>query len=398
MTVRVIIVENPLDSRDWEDFEVEAAIPFMMKHFRTWPGGARIYDMDGVGLDSLLRAGELLTGNGLAARDVTPRDEAGVDRLGTLNGPLVVAVAPADPITAIIAVVAVIVAVVATLLLMPKMPTVNNSQPSANNTLAGRSNTARPGSRIEDIFGTVRSIPSLLQVPYRTFLNNLELEIAYMCVGRGSYDLADVRDGDTALSAIAGAAAHFYGPDTSPNFGDTQLSIGTPIDDPVLSVSKVEAVNGQILRPPNANFIKGDGDIRFVAPDTIQRLGGYRDLRRRSHRFEAGQFQLSRYRDAGRPLRHLYRPIGDDEPDRPVEPGDRQSVVGQYRRARRCNNLCEPVSVDQRRAMGRSLRLRPRQPRSRLCQLRRPERSVRGQQEGETVLPDRNRIGRDHAD
>jgi hypothetical protein len=278
MTVRVIIVENPLDSRDWEDFEVEAAIPFMMKHFRTWPGGARIYDMDGVGLDSLLRAGELLTGNGLAARDVTPRDEAGVDRLGTLNGPLVVAVAPADPITAIIAVVAVIVAVVATLLLMPKMPTVNNSQPSANNTLAGRSNTARPGSRIEDIFGTVRSIPSLLQVPYRTFLNNLELEIAYMCVGRGSYDLADVRDGDTALSAIAGAAAHFYGPDTSPNFGDTQLSIGTPIDDPVLSVSKVEAVNGQILRPPNANFIKGDGDIRFVAPDTIQSTGSEVDF------------------------------------------------------------------------------------------------------------------------
>lgn len=274
MTVRVIIVENPLDPREWVDFEVEEAIPFMMKHFGTWPKGARIYDMEGVGLGALSRASELLTGNGLASRDVTPRDEAGVERLGTLNGPLIVAVAPADPITAIITIVAIVVAIAVSLLLAPKMPSVNNSQPSANNTLSARSNQARPSSRIPDIFGTVRSIPDLLQVPYREFLNNLELEIAYMCVGRGSYDLDDVRDGDTALTSIAGAAAHFYGPNTSPNYGDPQLSIGTPIDDPVLAVSKVESVNGQILRPPNANFIKGNSNIRFVAPDTIQSTGG----------------------------------------------------------------------------------------------------------------------------
>lgn len=272
MTVRVVILENPLDPRQWEEHEVEDLREFLVERFTVWPETARLYDMEG--FDQLDRAaGELMT-TVLAGRDITPRDEAGVERLADLPGPFIVAVAPADPITAIIAVVAVAVGVAAALFLMPKIPEINNVFQSPNNTLSDRTNQARPEGRIPDIFGTVRSTPDLLAVPYKVFDNNLEVEVSYLCVGRGSYDVAEVRDGDTLISEIAGSGATFYGPGTSPNGGTPQLVLGSPIGEPVYSVGKMNEVNGQVLKPTNSNFVKGDSNIRFVYPDQIQATGG----------------------------------------------------------------------------------------------------------------------------
>lgn len=272
MSIRVVIVEDPLDPRKWEDNEVEDARDFLMERFGTWPVGARIYDMEGFELVDRA-AGAMLT-NVLASRDVTPRDEAGVERLGQMRGPLLVAVSPADPITAIIAVVAIAVGVAAAVFLMPKIPTGNNTYQSPNNTLSARTNQARPGGRIPDIFGTVRSTPDLLSVPYKMFVNNLEVEMGFMCVGRGAYLIDDVRDGTTPLGAISGAGAAFYGPGTSPNSGDApQLQIGTPIDEPVYAVAQMNEVNGQVVKPPNNNFLRGDSNVRFVAPDRVEYTG-----------------------------------------------------------------------------------------------------------------------------
>ncbi len=118
-------------------------------------------------------------------------------------------------------------------------------------------------------------MPDLLAVPYSIFDNNQEIEISYMCVGRGNYSIDEIRDGDTLISAIAGAGIEVYGPYTSPNSGDPpQIQIGTPIDQPVLSVTRLNEVNGQVLRPPNSNNVRGDEEIRFVYPDTIEREGG----------------------------------------------------------------------------------------------------------------------------
>jgi hypothetical protein len=278
VTVRVIIVENPLTPGNWEDIETLDVGELLIERFPSgWPSTAAIYDLEGL-TDIDRVAGSIGFSQVLAGRNVTPVDEESVERLRQLPGPFLVAVGPADILTIIITIVAVVVAVGLSLLLMPKVPVPSNVYQSPNNTLSGRSNTARPNNRIPDIFGSVRSIPDLLAVPYRMFVNNLEVEIALMCVGRGSYDLTDVRDGDTLISAISGAGATFYGPNSSPNAGDPQLQIGTDIDAPVLSVQKMNEVNGQVLRAPNSNFVRGDNNIRFVAPDIIESSASDVDL------------------------------------------------------------------------------------------------------------------------
>jgi hypothetical protein len=104
------------------------------------------------------------------------------------------------------------VLIAATLLLMPKVPSMDNQQAqSPNNGLAARSNRSRPNGRVPDIFGQVRSIPDLIGLPYRVYEEHRELEIAYMCIGHGAYDVTDMRDGDTLLSEIPLASAAVYG-------------------------------------------------------------------------------------------------------------------------------------------------------------------------------------------
>lgn len=266
--ISVGIVTNPLDPRTWEEYQADDARQLLVERFSSWPSSARIFDLEGFG--DWRRAAALIDPAVLASRDVTPRDEAGVERLGQLHGPLLVTIPPADPLTAIIAVVAIAVGVAAAFLLMPKLPSAGR-QPSPNNSLSDRANQARPNQRIPDIFGTVEATPDLLMVPYTIFENNREVEVAYMGVGRGSYAITRVRDGDTALASIAGASAAIYGPNTSPNSGDApQLQIGAPIPDPVRSVVKLNEVNGQTLKPTNLNQVQGEDSIRFVYPDRIE--------------------------------------------------------------------------------------------------------------------------------
>jgi hypothetical protein len=272
----VVFATNPLEPETWEECQTDDLGALLRHKFPLWPAMARIYDLDGIGRPERLAG--LLDGSALAARDLTPPDpaasptsfSAAVTALERAQGPLLVAIPPADPLTAAITVAVTLLAVAVGLFLIPKPAALNNT-PSNNKSLSDRSNKARPNARIPDIFGTVRSVPDLLSVPYRRFENNVELELAYMCVGRGAYDLADVRDGDTLLASVAGAAAAFYGPNTSPNSGDSpQLQIGDAIADKVLSVVALGSVNGQLLKPSNANNARGDDNIRFVYPDQIQ--------------------------------------------------------------------------------------------------------------------------------
>lgn len=275
---RLVFAENPMDPRDWEAVETEDTLAYLFDRYRgQWPPATRIFNLEG--FDEVERAAGPVLGAVLGSRDVTPTDEASIDRLARLEGPLLVATAPGDPITAIIAVVAVLLGVAASLFLIPKAPDIGNETfKSPNNALSDRKNRPRPTERIPDIFGTVRSTPDLLAVPYRQFVNNLEVEVSYMCVGRGAYEISDVRDGDTLLGELAGAGASFYGPDTSPNSGVPQLEIGSPIDDPVLSVVVINEVNAQVLRPTNAGYVKGNASVRFTAPDLIETNDGSLDF------------------------------------------------------------------------------------------------------------------------
>lgn len=251
---RVRLYDDPLDLSSSTEHCPDSLLDFLADRFPTWPPTARLYK-----------------GAVAVENDVTPACEGQVEQLRAA-GPdelYSVVVYPAGPIAIAMIVVGVLV-VAAMMLLMPKIPGQGSMPESANNSLGARANKARPGGRIADIFGQVISIPELLTVPLLQFENNLEVETCYMAVGRGAYDVADMKDGDTPLVLIAGAGATIYGPNTSPNSGAPQASVGVAVTAPLLDVIKLNEVNGQILDAPNANAVHGNGDIRFVAPNAIQ--------------------------------------------------------------------------------------------------------------------------------
>lgn len=257
----VTLAINPLDPETWTNHEVGDIREFLMEEFEEWPSTARIYHKQVS-----------------SATDITPSSEAEVERLGELEGPFYVIVYPAEPVTIIYALVAIlVVAVVVMAQQQPPTPTLRNTQSqSPNNELSERSNKPRPNARIPDIFGTVRSTPDLLAVPYKIFVNNEEVEYSYMCVGRGYYEVPEleVRDDTTRAVDIAGTSVEVYSPFTSPNSGDApQLRIGNAINTPVLNVVRSNAVNGQVLRAPNDQFLRGENYIRFSAPNEIQLNG-----------------------------------------------------------------------------------------------------------------------------
>lgn len=134
----------------------------------------------------------------------------------------------------------------------PAMPAnVNRTQASPNNALAERSNQLRMLQRVEDIYGTVKSIPSLMMQTYEKYLLNQKYEYGYYCISRGYCDVAELRDGDTLLADITGAAAAVYEPFTSPNSGSALIQIGDPIIDDILSVARVAAIDGLTLKALN---------------------------------------------------------------------------------------------------------------------------------------------------
>jgi hypothetical protein len=256
---RVRIIGDPFDLSTYSEHKVDDVLGLLREQFPTWPETGRLY-RDSVAVEN----------------DVTPRTEEEVTALEEYDGDglFYVVVYPGDPITAIVTVVATLALTAAILLfLTPKIPNMPDAAESSNNSLGQRVNKARPNGRIEDIFGEVISIPTLLTVPLLVFDDNLEVEHCYMAVGRGSYEISDVKDGDTPISQIAGAGVRFYGPGTSPNSGAPFYSVGAAITMPLLDVLKSNEVNGQALRSPNSNSVSGNADIRFVYPDQIQRTG-----------------------------------------------------------------------------------------------------------------------------
>lgn len=237
MSKTVTIIRRPFDLGEPGAVEkikdVVSVREAIRSAFPSWPASARIYD-----------------GAIAQARDVTPAVPADVDHLECLdNDEVFVVVYPGDPITIILAVVAV-AAIAATFLLLPTIPSFGNEQAnSANNQLTDRQNRARPNGRIPDIYGTVRSTPDLIATPYTIFESNREIEVAYMCIGRGEFSISSVRDDSTLVSSIPGSSVEIYGPGTSPNSGTPQMTIGAAIGRPVRTVKRITSVNGQVLEP-----------------------------------------------------------------------------------------------------------------------------------------------------
>ena len=134
----------------------------------------------------------------------------------------------------------------------------NRTTKSPNNQLGARDNQVRVLERVEDIFGRVKSIPSLMMPTYFKYVNHRQVEYGYYCVGRGYYDVSELRDGDTLLSDFNRASAAVYAPFTSPGHGAPQMQIGAAITDPVLTAQRNEQVDGITLQPLNKLQIVGE--------------------------------------------------------------------------------------------------------------------------------------------
>lgn len=234
ITIRVH--RHPLDGESPRMFEARSIGEWLLEHYGPAPAhGVYVY-----------------AGEPSAETDLT----GNVPALLKNDAPLyVVLEAPGEPIslTAILTNLAVsmVISVIAQSLFAPDKPLANRTQESPNNALANRENRVRIMERVEDIFGTVRSFPTMLMPTYRKYIDHQEVEYGLYCVTRGYATVSDVKDGDTLLSAIEGASAAIYRPFASPNSGTPILTIGDPISDPVLTVERSSSVEDLVLRAPN---------------------------------------------------------------------------------------------------------------------------------------------------
>ncbi|WP_131224930.1 hypothetical protein, partial [Achromobacter marplatensis] len=213
--------------------------------------------------------------DGASGLDVTPKTPEDIAALQEMAGPFVVEVSPGEVgfWTALAVAVASSTAsmILASIFAQepPNSTARNVQQESPNNGLSERTNKVRVNGRVPDIYGQVRSTPDLLAPPYKIFENHVEKEVAYMCIGRGGYEIHDARDDTTQVTEIAGASVEVYAPFTSPNSGAApQLRIGNAINLPVITAKRVNSVNGQVLQPQDVGSVVRRGMV-FRSPNEI---------------------------------------------------------------------------------------------------------------------------------
>lgn len=210
-----------------------------------------------------------------AQNDVTPTnkvDEASLHMLAKNNDFDIVCQA-GEPAT-IIAVVSLVVSLAITaytLLTMPKSK--DQEQGSSNNNLANPKNQQRIGSRIPDIFGTVKAVPDLIAPGVNVYENNKQVEEQLMCLGRGYYSIVDIRDGDTPFDSIEGASISIYDPGVNIVNGVPHTQIGDNFDYAPFIAKPSKSINDQLLAVPNELAVSS-GDLYFEYPNLIKSRSG----------------------------------------------------------------------------------------------------------------------------
>lgn len=256
MSVTVTLIDDPLDSTNWL---VVDAIPdlldFLIAQYGSWPQHARLYK-----------------GAVSQQTDVTPQDEKDILALKDAEGQFYVVNYPGFGIDTLFYV-ALAATVVAAFVFKPKIP--NNTQrtqsaKSPNNELSARTNSARPNGRIPDIFGTVRSTPDLIILPYTTFENDKEVENSLMCIGRGQHEIHDCRDDTTSVFEIEGTDINMWQPYKNLLYDAPYFQKGALLNHPILQLSRNGAVNGQTMKGSRNKTIVGENDIQFYTPNGLR--------------------------------------------------------------------------------------------------------------------------------
>jgi hypothetical protein len=251
---QLIIIENIFEPEEKERIEFEGPItPILQERYETFPATGRLF------LHSICDE------NCLGLGPNTTQEQ--IELLDSMEGDFYLVLQPRWPVVYIIIM---IIAIAIAFLMKPKIPNLaqrNTQQSSPNNDLAQRTNMPRLGARIPDIMGVVRSTPDMLAVPYSIYDDNVEHEIAMLCIGRGHVEVYDAKDGPTNLNQIEGAIVEVFDPDTNIWSGSpqsvTSFNIGGRIrpEWPPIYPQKSNAVNGQTLRAPNFMTMRGDKDM-----------------------------------------------------------------------------------------------------------------------------------------
>ncbi len=245
--MKVHLFNDPMDKTKFTEMEYSCAAEFLLDHYgERHPTGKHL----------LISHGEpsLETVIPLDPRD--PTSEEGL--LCTDYEYITVLESPGDPWTVGAVIVALVAAAVAITMAKKKVAAADNvdrGQASDNNSLSDRSNKARYLERIEDIVGKVLSVPAMLAPTYTKIDNNKQVryEVGLYCVGRGYYDITDVKEADTLLSDISGASAKFYQPFETPMNGATPyMTVGdTSWNETAYQARKCEQADSIVLKAPN---------------------------------------------------------------------------------------------------------------------------------------------------
>ncbi|WP_289346122.1 host specificity factor TipJ family phage tail protein [Acinetobacter baumannii] len=255
---KVIIVPDVYDRSTWSEAEVEDVLAYIYQQFDVWPENAKIYH------------------NHIAEScDITPnhpkRINAQIEQIQKLDGTFYVVIEPAiEPFTIFMIITAILAAYsVYTVLTMPKpqAPVAGSS----NNELAQRSNQARLNARIPDIFGRVRSYPDLIAQTYTIYKDGIEIEECLMCIGRGYFQILDMRDGDTDVANIAGTSVSVYDPFT-PIIGTPIYQVGESFTELPKFVRTSASINGQTIELPNKAVLESS-NVWFQSPNLIKGAG-----------------------------------------------------------------------------------------------------------------------------
>lgn len=254
---KVIIVPDVYDRSTWSEADVEDVLAYIYQQFDVWPENAKIYHNDMA-----------------ESCDVTPnhpkRINAQIEHIQTLEGTFYVVIEPAWLQILFYAIVAITAAYsLYTVLTMPKPQAPVSG--SSNNELAQRSNQARLNARIPDIFGKVRSYPDLIAQTYTIYKDGIEIEECLMCIGRGYFQILDMRDGDTDVANIAGTSVSVYDPFTS-IVGTPIYQVGEAFTELPKFVRTSASINGRTIELPNKAVLESS-NVWFQSPNLIKGTG-----------------------------------------------------------------------------------------------------------------------------
>jgi len=164
---------------------------------------------------------------------------------------------------------AVIIAVVAAVVLTPDIspppapenPNFAKTNESPNNRLTGQTNIARPLARIPDIYGRMRVYPDLGAKTVTEYIQHVKFVTEYLVVGRGEFQIDNIKSGETLLSEISGSTFTTYAPNS--------------IIPELLDVTDSNEVNGQEVTAPNdaTNFDTNASNVIFTA--SSKKISGF---------------------------------------------------------------------------------------------------------------------------